>query len=585
MIALMLWASDRGIDFTDEGYYLVSMATPDLEAPSVSQFGFVYHPLFELVGSDIARMRQLNVVLTFGLAWLLSDLVVRHVLGRRAIPRWQRLSLSAALASASLALFGIVWVLTPSYNGLALQALIIVGIGVLLTVSAEPRAAWGMVLIGVGGWLAFLAKPTSALAVGVLIVLFALLVRNVRLVFGSAAVAAALLAATAFAIDGSVRDFITRVQSGADLLAALGGGGHTPGDILRIDPLDMGHRLIIVSLGIAVILGLLATAALLARPRTRLALVGLAMLSAVAVAVFADGHWGQLLGVDPFRTMVLLSLPFAAVLIAVTMALIGQRRPTRAELGVAAVLFLMPGAYVVGTNNNYWAASGSAALLWVLGGVVLVGVARELKGVVTMLAVLGIATQVLTAVLLVNAANNPYRQVEPIRENTVATRVGPHGASLKLTAGFAAYVDDARTVSAEAGFVRGTPLIDLTGASPTLVYALGARTLGQAWLIGGYEGSEKAAVQALNYVDCTDLARAWVLTDRRGARTIPGTALDASGIHLSEDYRVAGEWKTASGASGHPATPQVLWRPDRSAAAASEACTVARGEENGGTDE
>ena len=583
MIALMLWASDRGIDFTDEGYYLVSIATPDLDAPSVTQFGFVYHPLFELVGSDIARMRQLNVVLTFGLAWLLSDLVLRHVLGGGSLPRWQRLSLSAAFASASLTLFGIVWVLTPSYNALALQALIIIGIGALL-VDTDRRAGWAMALIGVGGWLAFLAKPTTAVAAGLLIVLFALLMRKVRLMLGSAAVALVLLVATAFALDGSVGEFITRVQDGADLLAELG-GGHTVGQTLRIDPLDMGPRLIFVSLGLAVAIGLLATAALLTRARPRLVLVGLVIVSAVAVGVLAHGHWGELLGSNPFRRMVLLSLALAAVIPAVAMALTGRRRPTRSELGVGAVLFLMPYAYVVGTNNNYWLASGSAALFWVLGGVILLGVVRERRGVVTTLALIGIATQVLTAVLLVYAADKPYRQPDPITDNTVATQVGPGGARLQLTPDFAAYVDDAREVAAEAGFARGTPLIDLTGMSPTLVYALGGRTLGQAWTIGGYPGSEKAAAAALRYVDCADLARAWVLTDPGGARPVPEGALTGSGVHLSEDHHIAGEWKTAQGAAGHPATTQILWRPDRSAESASEACTMARGEENGGTDE
>ena len=584
MLALMLWASDRGIDFTDEGYYLVSIATPDLDAPSVTQFGFVYHPLFELVGSDITRMRQLNIVLTFGLAWVLTDLVVRLILGERAVPRWQRLSLSVALASGSLAFFGKIWVLTPSYNGLALQALIIVGIGMLLTVGTERRDAWAMALIGVGGWLAFLAKPTTALAVGVLIILFALLVRKVRLMLGSAAVAAGLLVATAFAIDGSVTDFLTRVQSGADLLAALGGGGHTLAETVRIDPLDMGQRLIAVSLALAVIFAALAAAVLLTRTRTRIALVGLAILSAVAVGVLAHGH-GEQFGDNPFRVMVLLSVPLAAMLVAAVTALTGGGRATRAELGVAAVLFFMPGAYVVGTNNNYWIVSGSAALLWILGGLVLLGVARERGGVVTTLALSGIATQVLTSVLLVRAADEPYRQVTPVRDSTIATRVGPHGASLKLTADVAAYIDDAREVTTGAGFVPGTPLIDLTGASPTLVYALGGRSLGQAWILGGYEGSEKAALQALDYVSCRDLARAWVLTDPGGARTIPETVLRASGIHLSEDHNIAGEWKTAEGASGHPATTQVLWRPDRSAEAASEACSVARREQNGDSDE
>jgi hypothetical protein len=190
---------------------------------------------------------------------------------------------------------------------------------------------------------------------------------------------------------------------------------------------------------------------------------------------------------------------------------------------------------------------------------------------------------VLTAVLLLHAADRPYRQADPIRANRVATQVGPDGARLKLAADFAAYLDHAREVAAEAGFVPGTPLIDLTGVSPTLVYALGGRTIGEAWTLGGYTGSEEAAVMALGYVHCADLARAWVLTEPDGVRTIPETALTASGIHLSEDHSIAGEWETAQGASGHRSATQILWRPDRSAESASEACAVARSEEDGGT--
>jgi hypothetical protein len=230
----------------------------------------------------------------------------------------------------------------------------------------------------------------------------------------------------------------------------------------------------------------------------------------------------------------------------------------------------------VGTNNNYWTVMGSAGLLWVLGGVVLLGVVRERAEVLTALAVLGIATQLLTAVLLGHAADKPYRQVDPVGRSTVVTRVGPDGASLKLTPDVAAYIDEARQVTAGAGFAPGTPLIDLTGASPMLVYALGGRPLGQAWILGGYEGTEKAAVEALAYVGCRDLARAWVLTDPGGARAIPKAALEPSGIHVPKDFRRVGEWKTARGASGYPATTQILWRPDRSATSASEACTVAR---------
>ena len=54
-----------GIDFTDEGLYLVSIANPFNYDWSASQFGFVYHPLYLLLSGDIASLRQANLLITF----------------------------------------------------------------------------------------------------------------------------------------------------------------------------------------------------------------------------------------------------------------------------------------------------------------------------------------------------------------------------------------------------------------------------------------------------------------------------------------------------------------------------------------
>ena len=73
---LFIWQllkySAYGIDFTDESFYLVWIANPFLYEGSTSQFGFVYHPLYSLLGSDIANLRQANILITFGLAWIFA---------------------------------------------------------------------------------------------------------------------------------------------------------------------------------------------------------------------------------------------------------------------------------------------------------------------------------------------------------------------------------------------------------------------------------------------------------------------------------------------------------------------------------
>ena len=63
--------SAYGIDFTDEGFYLNWIQNPFLYKSSLSQFGYIYHPLYNLVDGNIAWLRRLNFLITFALAFTL----------------------------------------------------------------------------------------------------------------------------------------------------------------------------------------------------------------------------------------------------------------------------------------------------------------------------------------------------------------------------------------------------------------------------------------------------------------------------------------------------------------------------------
>ena len=51
--------SAYGVDFTDEGYYLNWISNPFLYKTSLSQFGFIYYPLYNLVNENIAWFRRI----------------------------------------------------------------------------------------------------------------------------------------------------------------------------------------------------------------------------------------------------------------------------------------------------------------------------------------------------------------------------------------------------------------------------------------------------------------------------------------------------------------------------------------------
>src|ERR1017187_10193684 len=57
----------RGFEFTDEGYYLTWTAHPFRYDWSISQFGFIYHPLYNLLRGNIGMLRQANVLIFLAL--------------------------------------------------------------------------------------------------------------------------------------------------------------------------------------------------------------------------------------------------------------------------------------------------------------------------------------------------------------------------------------------------------------------------------------------------------------------------------------------------------------------------------------
>ena len=63
VIGWALSLTGRGLDLTDEGYYLNWMADPQAFPATVTLFGFVYHPLFEMLDGDVARLLQASILM------------------------------------------------------------------------------------------------------------------------------------------------------------------------------------------------------------------------------------------------------------------------------------------------------------------------------------------------------------------------------------------------------------------------------------------------------------------------------------------------------------------------------------------
>ncbi len=113
----------RGIDLTDEGFYLNWISNPGLYKISATQFGYIYHPLYQLLGKNLVLLRQSDMLIMLGLSWVLCVQLLRYIFSRDELTMhcssFYLYSIAFGLATSIFTFFGSIWWLpTPSYNSL-----------------------------------------------------------------------------------------------------------------------------------------------------------------------------------------------------------------------------------------------------------------------------------------------------------------------------------------------------------------------------------------------------------------------------------------------------------------------------------
>jgi hypothetical protein len=587
LLARALAVAPYGFDFTDEGYYLMAMKSPEQFSSPPLLFGHFLHPIYSFFRGNITALRCANIALTFILsAGFFASLL--QYLDREGHLERNLVALSAvALASSSMGAFHS-WMITPNYNTVALHGCLIVFNCVLWFRDKKFFGRFCLSIgVGLGGWIAFMGKPTTAGSLAALVALFLICSegrRSIAPMINSAITASALLLFSSIPISGSPFELFQALLKLTEQVRLLD-PRYASGNLFRIDTfsLSMSERLCFL---LAVLTG--SWCILGARAPSKLgqwfasALATILLTLALASVLLIDG--GPIQG-QRYK-VVLISAPLlASVLATVTASMWGlAKRGSRdhrwppGTLLVFGVLALLPYGYALGTNRNLWLNMAYAGLFWVGAALALLAAPPAglrhwkvaLPGVVSV-------TVLMSAVLTCAAINYPYRQPGPlgweVREISVPYTEGP----LALNVIQADYVETARKASQLGGFKTGFSILDFTGRSPGLLYLLGAESLGQAWMIGGYPGSSALTKQVLGTLPCEELVDAWILTEPEGRRRISTEVTRSWGSDLEADFKEAARWGVPKDTGGQPKPAiQILLKPARNEAEAISACEEAR---------
>ena len=551
IVFAVIAASFFGLDFSDEGFYLNWIAHPEAYSFSYTHFGFVYGPVFDLLGHNVAWLRAINSITIFLLSWAVSYKALTVIVGA---PRGRGTAVQAFAFAASVMLWHANYFLpTPSYNSGIFTTLLGALLCVIYIIDArDKQIVTHWLALGVVGVLAVLFKPTSAIALGVIVFSFLAAQRRlpIKLISIAGVSSLVLLGLFAIIVDGSIAIFIQRIRIGTEILLLRDAG-------YGLQALGLENFFVFVNVLterdviVACVLALL----ILGSSRLRNYMVRPTALIAVMIFAFFLLVWEW-----DYKPLGVYGLALGAALALVGSGYRNGNMKTYSQtFAWSGFILALPLVYAVGTNNSLWWAAKTAIFFAVLAVLVLYLRHFETQHRAAALRFFVAVALLFTSYFLFQSAQAPYRQDAAIWEMRYPTQVDR--ATLYLSRDFATFVGQYRRLVRENGFERNGGIIDLTGRIPTMAFLLGGVNIGTPWMNGLYKGGTISAKRALELVNCKRLHASWVITEPGGPRELTAREFESIGIFRA-DYELVGSIDVPDRIAGHRMPgPQYLYKP------------------------
>lgn len=585
-VALYLWMAPRGFEFTDESYYLHNFLYWREFTGTVTFFGAYFEWPFRLSGASIAAMRVLSVVLVLAS----TALLVRQVMSfnweeQGADGTRQRFWYMVAPMGTAMLFFGYLSTLrAPSYNLLCLVAMALMT-ACMLSVLARRAAGRSMgaaaFLYGLALGACFLSKATTAVSVTLLHTVFFLALNrdwDWRWLLKLVTLVTAGFLLNFVMLTLSFPGWLEMLQEGI-ALTHVRDGSYSMWMVLNGLRWALQKQLPGAApwlLGGALLLFFARRKIALASPFARSFLV-VALLAVVSFSHVYEG-WRQL-------WLIVTACVAAALWFIERLARGGGSAgyDERRECALTVLFLMSPVAFSFGTNMPLLAHSAIASLFASIAlclRLYRLGAARTITGPALAFALaLMCAPALLTQWLAWTDVHHTYRQVAPLAQQDSPRILGTEGSVVRVDQATARSLQALQQMARNAGLPADQDMLDMTGDSPGVIYALGARPLGSPWMLGGYPGSSAAIERVLQKVDTQRVRAAWLLISpdkSRRARDWPAIMARRIG---PGSHRLAGTVEVvnpvAATTPGEPATVHLqLWKPVAASGDAATAATI-----------
>ncbi|MDR1085453.1 MAG: hypothetical protein LBP22_11520 [Deltaproteobacteria bacterium] len=534
-----------GFDLSDEGYYLQLMTQSANYSATGTQFGFLYNLLFKLINFNIPLLRLITFIILFILVLLFNYLYLCLLLNNNIIKlNYFNFVISFILTFSLFPLYTL-WLPTPNYNILNFKSIVLILIGMLIASNntiKEKNIYFGWIIIGLGGWLSFLAKPTTAVALGLMVFIWVIVIKPIKykLLFISVFTSVLLLFLTSLYIDGSISAFIDRYTVLISEDSILGTHGFDK--FLSIYLIHLYeyilHKNFILFLLLITCIGYLLS--LYSHKKSNI-------ICLITIMICLTSFYLFIITYENFKWYILGAghLIWAPILGALIQSIVNKspktfETDTKSNAAWTIFLALLPIAYGLGSSNSIFATSAFSAFFLLLALLTFLRRFSSLTEYTTRLIILAICSQFLSIGILYTSLANPYRQIKNIWTYNKQISIQTGTEPVYLPDYLASYLSSLHKIAEDNNFRPGDPIIDLSGRIPGVAFAVRGLTPETPWIIAGNPGSQALFSLALKKIPCQDLAKTWLLWDTKpSSEPLNPKALLESGID-PEDVDIIG---------------------------------------------
>jgi len=541
-----IYVAYRGLDLTDESFYILNAATNQDQFPAICFFSYLAKPLWLLSFKSLFLYRINGFLIHNIIAYFLANKL--YLFSSQSFQEKQTLDYKVPFVLLLILASNFYYALsliTPSYNWFAYVGTLVFFLGYLNLLS-NPKSFLGCVFIAVAGYVVLFAKPAGAVLLLLLVVplcfakqrFITLIVKCFPVLLGLFILHHFIIQDLFIYYDRLTMGFLMvhlteQPHNALSLFRSLGS------DIINLfrnilfDPFN----LIVFLLGVGVVYYSKCkkiSGVLLQRLLVYFVFLFFVYNYISVLIVFISGNY---LLRKPTFTLMGLFLLYAVLVAALKGFQIGKSINSKHIISVLGLCFVLPFVASFGTSNDLLIQSIHASIFWVA-GFILIGmiISDQLNDAWPFYMGVLFCVFLLVTQLLVSY-HKPYRLAASYAEQTETVTLG-FGGPLKVDAATKSYIEKLQSLTVGLPKHKDS-LLDMTSNTPGANVIVGAEFTICPWMTGVRPHVSQYSQTMLSISSEKTLQEAWILTEKDNETSVR-LFMKQIGINFPGDYVLLG---------------------------------------------